>query len=45
MKALNVRLSPSDYENMAWWFLDSVLMYLSVESEYLSKVADPENVE
>ena len=42
MKALDVRLSPSDYENMAWWFLEGVLLYLRVESEYRSKEADEE---
>lgn len=40
MRALDVRLSPSDYENMGWWFLEDVLLYLKVESQYHDKPAD-----
>lgn len=40
MRALDVRLSPSDYEGMAWWFLEDVLLYLTVESQYQNKTAD-----
>ena len=43
MQTLGVQLSPSDYENTSWWFLESVLLYLRIEAEYHGKKADEDS--
>ena len=40
MKQLDVHLALGDYEEMAFWAADLILMYLSVQSEYERKMAD-----